>query len=60
MRDWHLGQQGLAATRGDKANVCGLGMDASRKNQAGALPNSLSSMNAGTVRWPQQYADSAI
>lgn len=31
MRDWHLGQRGHAATRGDTAGICRSGMDASRK-----------------------------
>ena len=31
MRDWHLGQRGRAAARGDKAGVCGSGIDASRQ-----------------------------
>jgi hypothetical protein len=42
MRDWHLGQRGRAAT--------GIRHRCFPLNQAGALPNSVSPMNAGTVR----------
>src|SRR5258705_4568320 len=50
MRDWHLGQRGRPATRGDKLGVCGSGNRCLPLNLAGALPNSLSPMDAGTVR----------
>jgi hypothetical protein len=30
VRDWHLGQRGRAAARGDRMCVCGSGNDASR------------------------------
>lgn len=31
MHDWHLGQRGHIATRGDKAGLCGPGIGASRR-----------------------------
>jgi hypothetical protein len=41
MRDWHLGQRGRSATRGDSLDVCGSGNRCLRLNQAGALPSYL-------------------
>ena len=49
MRNWHLGQRGRAAARGDSVCVCGSGKDTPRLDQAGVLPNSLSPM--GTDGW---------
>ena len=39
MRDWHLGQRGRSATRGDRLDVCGSGNRLPPVNQAGALPS---------------------
>ena len=45
VRDWHLGQRGRAAVRGDRVCACESGMHAPSTIRL-SLPNSLSSMDA--------------
>lgn len=49
MRDWHLGQRGRPATRGDRLDVCGSGNRCPPVKSGGSATD-LSPMGVGTVR----------
>jgi hypothetical protein len=49
MRDWHLGQRGRSATRGDRLDVCGSG-NRLPLVESGGSATELAPMGGGTVR----------